>query len=103
MSLILFAYELERAYVDYSELAADLEEVFPKWKRCTESVWIVITDYTVEEVKKTLLQYFGKDDRILVAELTGEGAWSGFGEVGANWLKFYFDEQKSSNCVTLCL
>lgn len=48
---------------------------YSKWARISESSWLVSTTDTCKQVADNLKSALDSNDRLFIAELTGEGAW----------------------------
>lgn len=85
MKSYLVACELNRPGKSYPEVSRAFETFARIWHHL-ESVWIVKTDWTAREVRNHLKPHIDSSDKLLVVELTGEGAWSGFNDEAVSWL-----------------
>ncbi|MET3524799.1 hypothetical protein [Mesorhizobium abyssinicae] len=88
---VFIDYDLNREGANYSKKDAALrdhiKEKYPTYWAHLDSTFIVVTDLTAKQVRDDLLPFVDDNDELLVAKLTGEGAWHGFNENGSNWLK----------------
>lgn len=84
-------YDLNREGANYSKkdaaLRKHIKEKYPTYWAHLDSAFIVVTNLTAEQVRDDLLAFVDDNDELLVAKLTGEGAWHGFDESGHKWLK----------------
>ena len=85
MKSYLIGCDLNRPGKNYPELMAAFESLPLRWQYL-ESIWIVNTDWSAREVRNHLKPHVDAADRLLVLELTGEGAWSGFNDEAVSWL-----------------
>ena len=85
MKSYMVGYDLNRPVQNYSELIEALKG-YDKWWHYLDSTWIIKTDYTAEEIRNNLKQHIDSNDELLVAKLSGEAAWTGFGDKAGQWL-----------------
>jgi hypothetical protein len=73
----------------------DLAEVIQSlgaWWHHLETVWIVRSDKTPQEIRDKLAAHISADDQLLVIDITRAGAeWAGLNEAGSLWLKANID------------
>jgi hypothetical protein len=81
----MIGYDLKEGE-NYSDLIEAIKKI-GNWWHCLDSTWIVKTDRSPVEIRDFLMPHIRKDDRLLVATLTGEAAWCGFNEQCSQWLK----------------
>jgi hypothetical protein len=88
MKSYLIGYDLNmpRANDDYKDLIAEIKSLSNTWWHNLDSTWIIKTDQTAEYIRDTLKPYLDSGDELLVARLSGEGAWAGFKADGSSWL-----------------
>jgi hypothetical protein len=60
---------------DYERLI-DAIKLYGTYAKVLKSVWILKSNTTAAQVRDDLRQYTDGDDRLLVAALTGETAWT---------------------------
>jgi hypothetical protein len=84
---LLIGYDLNRPGQDYDSLTKEIKELASTWWHHLDSTWIVRTTKSVTQVRDLLRPHIDSGDELLVVELTGVGAWSGFNQNGGNWLK----------------
>ncbi|MFK4823767.1 CRISPR-associated protein Cas2 [Paenochrobactrum sp. BZR 588] len=84
-------YDLNKEGDNYTsknkKLRDHIKEKYPTYWCHLDSTFIVVTDKTAKDIRDDLKQFLDDNDELLVAKLTGEGAWSGFNDNGSNWLK----------------
>lgn len=71
----IIEYDLCGDEKNYQDLF-DLIKKFPYCAQVTKSTWIVKTQLSCEQLRDKLLTVMDEDDRIFVAELNGNAAWS---------------------------
>jgi len=64
------------------ETSADYKELIDRIKQYThcklmESCWLISTSWTCAQVREDLSQHIDSNDRLFVANLTGEASWIG--------------------------
>ena len=85
MKSYLVACDLNRPGRHYPELDAAIEQFPLRWHHL-DACWIVKTEWSLKQVRDHLKPYLDATDELLVLELTGEGAWSGFNDEAIAWL-----------------
>ena len=90
MKSFLITYDLIKTGQAYEPLKEKIKSINPKqyWK-CMESVFIINTDLTALEIGKLLEPIVDNNDKIIIAELTGVLAFSGFAGDCQTWLGKY--------------
>jgi hypothetical protein len=83
---ILIGYDLNRPGQNYDELFEAIKAQGAWWHHL-DSTWIVKSSKTVAQIRDALKEHIGSNDELLVVELTGVGAWTGFNDRGSKWLK----------------
>lgn len=73
MNKIIITYDLRDPGKDYTSLINKIK-MYDYTKIC-ESVWIISTSFDSKEIRNTLLNCIDSNDRLFVAELTGQAAW----------------------------
>lgn len=87
---ILIAYDIH-ASIDtaYDELEAAIHSLGAWWHHL-ETVWMVRSDRTPDEIREQLQRYIGSDDQLLVLDVTGtRTGWTGINDAGSEWLREY--------------
>lgn len=69
------SYDLRRQR-NYQNLY-DALSTYPQAVRILESIWLLTTSRSAVEIRNHLSQHIDGDNRLFVAALTGEAAWSG--------------------------
>jgi len=72
---------------DYTNLINALKKSFSNWWHNLDSTWVIVTSLSAVQVRDTLRPHMHRDDKLLVVQSAGIGAWSGFAESGSTWLK----------------
>lgn len=75
MSSKLVIYDLCAPGRNYDKLYESIKS-YPKWAHITESTWFIKTDESCSSIRNKLMNCLDKNDRLFVAELTGEAAWN---------------------------
>lgn len=85
---ILISYDLIKPGQDYTDLIDSIKQLTTlSYWHCLESVWIIKTSLSCVEVRDKLNPKIDNNDKLLVLQLSGVGAWSGFNTDCSNWLK----------------
>jgi len=74
MSTKIITYDLVSPGQDYDSLIAKIKS-YNQRARVTESCWLIATYDSCEEIRDNLLSVMDSNDRLFVAELTGEAYW----------------------------
>jgi hypothetical protein len=83
----MIGYDLNKPGQDYKDLIEAIKQVGSMWWHCLDSTWIVKTDKSAKEIRDELKPHIDASDELLVAKLSGEGAWTGFDTDCSTWLK----------------
>jgi hypothetical protein len=91
---ILIAYDVHPAKgAAYDNLIEAIQSLGAWWHHL-ETVWIVRSNRTPEELRDTLKAFVGTDDQLLIIDITGDKAgWAGVSDVGSKWLKENIDRE----------
>lgn len=83
----LISYDLNRPRQNYPDLIDAIKDLGP-WCRPLASLWLVISNLTVQELLHTLQPHIDANDELLVVDVTGDAAgWTGLSEEASNWLR----------------
>jgi hypothetical protein len=85
MRSYLLVYELIPPGTDLAPVTEAIKK-FPLSLRHSDSVWIVKTDWAVKQVRDHVKPHVGSAGKLLVLELSGEGAWAGLNDEDVAWL-----------------
>lgn len=85
--LILITYAKRSKGKDYSPLYEEIKKCGDHWWHYMDSVWLVHTDLTPEECNKRLLKSIGKDDYLLVVEVTRQKRQGWLPSKAWEWIK----------------
>ncbi len=88
MSTLLISYDLQAPGKDYEKLW-DYLRTYGNWARPLESVWLIKTDKTPEEVRNLIQNsYIDRNDKIFVVDVTGKSAaWDNLVAEVSTWIK----------------
>ncbi len=71
---------------DYSNLWAHLKSYY-EWAKPLESVWLLKTSLSAEQVRDAALQHIDPDDKLIVIDVTGKGAaWRKLSQELSTWI-----------------
>jgi len=85
MKTYLIGYDLNRPPQDYRGLIDAIKKFPVAWQHLA-SAWIVKTDWSAKQVRDHVKGSIDSTDKLLVLELTGEGAWAGLSDEAIDWL-----------------
>ncbi|MCA3761421.1 MAG: SinR family protein [Cutibacterium sp.] len=88
MPTYVIGYDLNTPGQDYGELFEAIKS-YGLWWHHLDSTWIIRTERSAVEVRDHLKRFIDKNDKLLVAKLTSEAAWTGINQKGSKWLKDY--------------
>nr|WP_044347880.1 hypothetical protein [Raoultella ornithinolytica] len=71
---------------DYSPLINKIK-TYRSWAHPLESVWIIITNDTSEQIRDVLSSYIDGDDKLLVMKTTFGASWIGLNKDVSEWIK----------------
>jgi hypothetical protein len=85
---ILIAYDIHPAQgAAYDDLVQKIQSLGAWWHHL-ETVWIVRSERTPEEIRDILKASIGADDQLLVLDISGDRAgWAGVSDAGSKWLR----------------
>ncbi len=88
MAAFMISYDLNTPGQDYKELLDAIRAYGVTW-HCLDSTWIVIHPGPATAIRDNLVKHIDANDRLIVARLTGEAAWSpsGFSKECEDWLQ----------------
>lgn len=86
MKTYLISYDLNSPGQDYESLFSAIRELGSTWWHNLDSTWIIRYDGSAAQIRDALSPLLDPNDELIVVGLTGEGAWKGLTEKGANWL-----------------
>ncbi len=86
MATYIVTYDLLQSGQNYKCLHGKLE-AYPTHWHMQQSVWLIETSQTAAQVRDNLLSCLDSNDKLLVAKLSGEAAWSGYSAKITEWLK----------------
>ena len=86
MKIYLISYDLNKSGQNYNSLYETIENI-GGWWHCLDSTWIVKTNQTAVQIRDTLSSNIDQNDSLLITELSGVAAWTGFDTDCSAWLK----------------
>ena len=86
MATCIVAYDLLKAGQNYDCLCEKLN-AYPTHWHMQQSVWVLETSQTAVQVRDNLAGCLDTNDKLFVAKLDGEAAWSGYSDKVADWIK----------------
>lgn len=70
----IITYDLKAPGRDYSTLISEIKK-YSNCVKVTESTWIVSSSDACSDIRDHLVNYIDSNDRLFVANLSGEAAW----------------------------
>ena len=86
MTTYMIGYDLQVPGQDYSDLHEAIRNL-GSWWHCLDSTWIVNSTSDAKQLRDSLLPYVDVNDRLLVAKISVDAAWTGFNQSCSDWLK----------------
>lgn len=80
------AYDLKDPGQNYDGLISKIKS-YGRWCHLQYSVWIVQTEASADAIWDHLRKSLDGNDKLIIARLEGEAAWSGYGQAVSNWIK----------------
>jgi hypothetical protein len=98
---ILIAYDVHSTTGKaYDDLVAAIHSLGAWWHHL-ETVWMVRSDRTPDEIRDQLKRYIGSDDQLLVLDVTGNRlGWTGINDAGSEWLQDYVARGENLSLLT---
>jgi hypothetical protein len=85
MKTYLIGCDLNRSRQDYAGFTDAIKTFTLSWHHL-DSAWIVKTDWSAKQVRDHVKTHLDSTDKLLVVELSGEGAWTGLNDEAIDWL-----------------
>ena len=85
MKTYLIGCDFNRPAQDYAGLIDAMKTFLLSWHHLG-SAWIVKSDWSAKQVRDHVKGHIHNGDKLLVVELTGEGAWAGLNDEAIDWL-----------------
>ncbi|MBN3851995.1 SinR family protein [Paraburkholderia sp. Ac-20340] len=88
MAIYFVGYDLtKKPFQNYENLIAAIKGYEVYWGNL-DSTWLISTNHTAEQIRNNLVQHIHKDDRLLVAKIAPEAAWTdSFSDTAKQWLR----------------
>lgn len=86
MTAYIITYDLKQEGQNYDCITKKLKSYGTHW-HTQRSVWVIITDQSAIQIRDSLLQCLDSNDKLFVAELSGQAAWYGYSEKTGNWIQ----------------
>jgi hypothetical protein len=86
MNTYLIGYDLDKPGQVYKDLIDKIKS-FGTWWHCLDSTWLIKSSLSAKAIRDTLNTIIDNNDKLLVARLSGEAAWTGFIADCSDWLK----------------
>lgn len=87
METILISYDLRKPGRNYEDLYEHLKS-YSTWAKPLESLWLIKTSYTPEEVRDRVRGHVDANDGLFVVDVTSKpAAWVGIPPKVSDWIK----------------
>ena len=86
MATYIITYDLRKPGRNYTGLY-DRIKSYDAWAHIVESTWAVVTNQRATDVRDYLWAVMDNNDKILVVQSGGVGAWVGLSDKLTDWLK----------------
>ncbi|OYW50180.1 MAG: hypothetical protein B7Y36_06155 [Novosphingobium sp. 28-62-57] len=86
MGTYIVTYDLLKQGQNYDCITKKLK-AYPTHWHMQGSVWLIETSQTAVQVRDNLSPCLDQNDKLFVASLDGEAAWSGYSNQVSNWVK----------------
>jgi hypothetical protein len=86
MKTYMIGYDLNRPGQNYANLFEAIKKI-GDWWHCLDSTWIVKSSSSAVQIRDYLQSHIDKSDELIIVELSGVAAWTGFDETCSAWLK----------------
>lgn len=94
MAVHIVTYDLMKQGQNYTCITKKLESYPTHW-HAQGSVWFIETPQTASQVRDGLKACLDSNDKLIVARLSGEAAWAGYGDDVSRWLKARLEKKVS--------
>ena len=88
MATYVVSYDLNQQGQNYDCIIKKLKAYGTHW-HMQQSVWIIVADASATQIRDNLKSCLDSNDKLFVAKLSGEAAWSGYRQTVTDWLKKY--------------
>jgi len=86
LNTLLISYDLKTPGKDYVKLWEHLRS-YGNWARPLESVWLLRSSYSTEQVRDSILNYIDKNDKIFIVDVTDRlAAWENLTADVVQWI-----------------
>lgn len=86
MAAYVVTYDLMRQGQNYEGITKRLQSYPTHW-HVQQSVWIVVTTQNASTIRDYLAATLDANDKLIVARLSNEAAWTGYDASVSQWLK----------------
>ena len=87
MYTYLISYDLRQPGKDYTQLHTHLKS-YSDWAKPLQSVWLIKSSSTCEQLRNTVQAHMDENDMILVIDVTGKpAAWDKLATDVSAWIK----------------
>lgn len=87
MNNYLIGYDLMRQGQNYENLYEGIKKASNgNWWHHLDSTWIIQSEHSALTIRNYLLDYIDSNDKIIVLQLSKDGAWFNISDEGNKWL-----------------
>jgi len=86
MATLVITYDLYKTGQNYDCITEKIKS-YGRWCHLQGSVWLIRTSKSCVQVRDELSTCLDANDKLFVAKLSGEAAWSGYSKEIGNWIK----------------
>lgn len=70
----------------HDDLFNAIKSIGSEWWHCLDSIWLVMTQKTTDQVRDALAPHLGRGDQLICVACRDGAAWTGFTDERAYWL-----------------
>lgn len=82
----IVTYDLHKSGQNYDGLISAIK-AYGTWCKLQQSVWIVVSAKTSVQIRDDLKMHIDSNDKLFVALLAGEAAWTGYTTEISDWIQ----------------
>ena len=86
MGTYVIAYDLHKKGQNYDGVIKKIKS-YGTWCHLQGSVWLVKTNSSAVNIRDNISSCLDANDKLMVAKLSGEAAWTGYSQQRSNWVK----------------
>jgi len=87
MAVYLISFDLDSPGQNYDKIGEAIKS-YDTWAKILTTTFLIVADETAKDVRDYLIKFIDSNDKLFVAKLSGETAWTGpFSKEITEWLK----------------